>query len=76
MLTRAELPRIRMHDLRHGVASLLIALGVDVHTVSRICGHHSSAFTLSVYVHDTSADTMKRDAFARLERTLFPTEAS
>jgi len=76
LITDAKLPRIRFHDLRHAVASHLIALGVDPHTVARICGHHSATFTLQTYVHDagrTTADALKRDALARLEARLFPT---
>jgi len=73
VIERANLRRIRYHDLRHATASYLVALGVDAHTVSKICGHYSSAFTLATYVHDVSTDALKRDAVQRLGARLFPT---
>lgn len=39
------------HTLRHTFASLQIAQGCNVVQLSRALGHHSAAFTLSVYVH-------------------------
>lgn len=47
VIERAKVPRIRFHDLRHCTDSFLVALGVDVNTVSKILGHHSASFTLS-----------------------------
>ena len=40
-----------MHQLRHRYASVLLAGGVDIKTLSEYLGHHSAAFTLSVYTH-------------------------
>lgn len=43
---------VRVHDLRHTHASILIAyLGADVVTVSRRLGHRDPAITLKVYSH-------------------------
>ncbi|HEY7063768.1 MAG TPA: tyrosine-type recombinase/integrase [Chloroflexota bacterium] len=53
-LDRAGLPRRRVHDLRHSVASVLLALGVPVHDVSAILGHCQAAVTLNVYAHVTA----------------------
>lgn len=52
-LTRAGLPseKIRFHDLRHGAASMFIALGYDARTVADILGHSSPDFTLRQYAH-------------------------
>lgn len=48
----AGLPReVRFHDLRHTAASLALAAGVPVTTVSEMLGHASTAITLSVYAH-------------------------
>jgi len=44
-------PRLRVHDLRHTFASLLIAEGLDVVFVSRQLGHASTSVTLNVYAH-------------------------
>lgn len=50
-LARAELsPRIRIHDLRHATATILIWLGIDPKTVSMILGHSTVNFTLNNYV--------------------------
>jgi integrase len=51
LLKRLELPRIRLHDLRHLHATLLLAQGTDIATVSARLGHSSRAFTLSTYTH-------------------------
>jgi len=46
-----DLPRIRLHDLRHTHASLLLAAGVPVHVVSQRLGHADPGFTMRVYGH-------------------------
>ena len=48
---RLSLPPIRIHDLRHLHASILIRAGVDLKTVQRRLGHASAAFTLQAYAH-------------------------
>jgi len=50
-LRRAKLRRIRLHDLRHTAASLMIATGADIAAVSRQLGHANVAITLSIYTH-------------------------
>jgi integrase len=42
------------HGFRHGMASALIAAGLDVKTVADRLGHSTTAFTLSTYVHSIS----------------------
>jgi integrase len=44
-------PEISLHSMRHTHASLLIASGMDVLTISRRLGHASATVTLSVYGH-------------------------
>lgn len=52
LLVRAsDLPRIRLHDLRHSHATHLLAVGVNPKVVSERLGHASVAFTLDVYGH-------------------------
>ena len=51
MVSRAELQRIRYHDLRHTHATLLLLAGVPPHVVSMRLGHRSVAFTLQRYAH-------------------------
>ena len=45
------LRRIRLHDLRHGQASLMLAAGVDVVVVSKRLGHSSVAITSDTCTH-------------------------
>jgi integrase len=45
----AGLPPIRLHDLRHGAASLMLAAGVDIKIVQHTLGHVTSAFTRDTY---------------------------
>jgi hypothetical protein len=45
------MPGVKLHSLRHTHASMLIAGGVDVLTVSRRLGHASPTITLNVYGH-------------------------
>lgn len=47
----AGLRRIRLHDLRHGQASLMLAAGVDLAIVSKRLGHSSIAITSDTYSH-------------------------
>jgi len=45
------MPAITLHSLRHTHASMLIASGLDILTISRRLGHSSPTITLSVYGH-------------------------
>ncbi len=47
----AGLPEIRLHDLRHTCATLLLAAGVNVKVVQERLGHSDIAITLGVYSH-------------------------
>lgn len=54
VLKRADLPRIRFHDLRHPYVTMALQNGVDVKTVSNMLGHYSAGFTLDTYAHVTT----------------------
>ena len=45
------MPGVTLHSLRHTHASMLIAAGVDILTVSRRLGHASPTITLNTYGH-------------------------
>ena len=45
------LPVIRLHDLRHSHATILLLAGVPVHVVSQRLGHASPVVTMTVYAH-------------------------
>ncbi len=48
-LARADLPKIRCHDLRHSAATLQLAAGVPLAVISRTLGHSSLAITADIY---------------------------
>ena len=49
------LDAVRLHDLRHFAATILLAGGKDVRTVSGRLGHANAATTLGVYAHFVEA---------------------
>lgn len=51
VITESSLPPIRLHDLRHSVASNLLNKGFTVVQVADWLGHSSSATTLNFYAH-------------------------
>lgn len=67
-LDRAELPRVRCHDLRHTAATLQLAAGVPLTTISRTLGHSSLAITADIYAAVTP--DLRRDAADAMDRAL------
>jgi integrase len=49
--TKAGLPRYRIHDLRHSVASNLIAGGMGLLEVAPMLGHRNTTMVTQVYGH-------------------------
>lgn len=47
----AELPPVRLHDLRHGAATLMLAAGADLKVVQELLGHSTIAVTADTYAH-------------------------
>jgi integrase len=64
LLERAGLPAIRLHDLRHSCASLLIAQGVPMEIVKDTLGHSQISLTVNTYVH-LLPETQRQAADAR-----------
>jgi len=61
-IKRSGLPYVTLHSLRHTNATLMIAEGTDVCTVSRRLGHANTATTLNIYAHALrSKDTEAAD---------------
>ena len=67
-LERAELPRIRFHDLRHTAATLMLGQGVHPKMVSEMLGHSQIGITLDLYSHVTPS--MQAGAVQALEALL------
>lgn len=51
VIEKAELPKIRIHDLRHSHATYLINNGINIVAVSKRLGHSNINTTLSTYTH-------------------------
>lgn len=49
LLARSGLPPIRLHDLRHGAATLALSVGADLKVVSAMLGHSSIQLTADTY---------------------------
>ena len=69
ILTKAKLPRIRLYDLRHTCATLLLMAEENPKVVSERLGHSTIVLTLDTYSH--VLPTMQQQATARLEKLLY-----
>lgn len=66
-ITNSNLPNVRLHDLRHSVASNLLAQGFSVVQVQEWLGHGSAATTLNIYAHvDKTSKKVLSDAMEGL----------
>lgn len=68
LLTRAGLPSMRFHDLRHACASLLLVQGVHPRVVMETLGHSQMSLTMDTYSHVIPA--LQREAANRMESVL------
>ena len=64
-IIKYNLPSVSIHSLRHTNASLLIANGVNITTVSKRLGHATTATTTKIYAHaiksadETASNTLQ-----------------
>jgi integrase len=63
------LPKIRLHDLRHGWATMALAAGVHPKVVQERLGHANTGITLDVYSHVTAG--LHDDAAERVAGLVF-----
>jgi integrase len=68
---KADLPKIRLYDLRHTTATLLLSAGENPKVVSERLGHASIVLTLDTYSH--VLPTMQAEATKKLEKLMFGT---
>jgi integrase len=61
VLEKAKLRQIRIHDLRHTYATLLLQAGAPITYVSQQLGHRDASITLRVYAH-WLPDASRREA--------------
>jgi integrase len=69
IIRRTGLRVVRVHDLRHTAASILLAEGVPARVVMEILGHSQISVTLNTYAH--VAPDIARDAAQRVEGALW-----
>jgi integrase len=63
VIRQAGLPYLTFHGMRHMHASILIAGGVDIKSVSARLGHASTSFTLDTYGHLLPGSRKAADKF-------------
>ena len=68
LLARAGLPRIRIHDLRHTAATLLLAQGVSPRVIMEVLGHSQISLTMDTYSHVLPA--LQREAAEQMDKAL------
>jgi integrase len=68
VLADADFPIIRVHDLRHYCATLLLARGVSPRVVMETLGDSRVSLTLNTYSHVLPA--LQEDAAAKMDAIL------
>jgi integrase len=72
LIEKAGLRRVRLHDLRHTTASLLLAQGVSARVAMEMLGHSQISVSMNTYTH--VAPVLNRDAADRIGELLWPDE--
>ena len=70
LCTRAGIRRLRVHDLRHTCASLLLVQGVTARVVMETLGHSQMAVTMDLYTHVLPG--LQEAAATEMDRALGP----
>jgi integrase len=69
LVARFELPRIRLHDLRHTAATLALTAGVHPKVVQERLGHANITITIDTYSHVLQG--LQDDAAAKVADLIF-----
>jgi integrase len=72
ILESAGLPYVRIHDLRHTAATLLLTQGVHSRVVMELLGHSQIAVTMNLYSH--VVPSLRKEAAEQMDAALKPTE--
>lgn len=68
-VARSDLPKIRLHDLRHSYATISLKAGVHPKVFSERLGHSTVSFTLDRYSH--AVPGMQEDAAENVAGLIF-----
>jgi integrase len=68
LLDKAHLPHIRIHDIRHTAATMLLLQGIHPKVVSEMIGHSTISITLDLYSH--VLPDMQKEAADAMDRLL------
>jgi integrase len=75
LVKRSGLPPIRLHDLRHGAATMALDAGVDIKVVQEQLGHSTSTLTRDTYqsvvkrLHHNAADAVAKKITKRRRKS-------
>jgi integrase len=65
---RAGLDWLRLHDLRHGCATFMLAAGIPARTIMEVLGHSEIGVTMNTYTHALAQ--LREDAADAIDRVL------
>jgi integrase len=65
---RAGLDGLRLHDLRHGCATFMLAAGVPARTIMEVLGHSEISVTMNTYTHVLAQ--LREDAADAIDKIL------
>jgi len=71
-VAKSDLPRIRLHDLRHTHATIALRAGVPVKVISERLGYESPTFTMKQYAH--ALPGMQAEAAGRIAEIVLGTD--
>jgi len=68
LVRRKKLKKTRLHDLRHSHATLALAAGTDLKTISAALGHATISVTANTYLHEVKS--LQQGHAARIDAML------
>jgi len=68
LVRRSKLTKVRLHDLRHSHATIALAAGTDLKTISAALGHSTISVTANTYLHEV--ESLQQGHAARIDAML------